>query len=104
MNFRNPSVRILIALLVILPIVAVSGALVVLFTAHSRRVAEELGANIVKNSTERVVGEIEIYLQAAVRMSDRYTRQIQSGAMLTNNLRTWEMQMLDDIATVPDVA
>lgn len=104
MNLRNPSVRILIALLVILPIVAVSVALVVLFTAHSKRVSEDLGANIVRNSTERVVGEVKTYLQSAVRMSDRYARQIESGTLLTYNLRTWESRMLDDIATVPDVA
>jgi sigma-B regulation protein RsbU (phosphoserine phosphatase) len=104
MNFRNPSVRILIALLVILPIVAVSVALVILFTANSKRVAEDLGANIVRNSTERVVGEVEIYLQSAVRVSDRYTRQIETGSLFTSNLRTWEPKMLDDLATLPDVA
>lgn len=104
MRFRNPSVRLLIALLVILPIVSVSGALVVLFTANSRRVAEDLGATIVRSSTDRITGEIQAYLQSAVRMSDRYARQIGEETLPTKGLSAWERPMLDDLITVPDVA
>ncbi len=91
-------------MLMVLPIIAVSGALVTVFTRNSRQVSEDLGATLVRSSTDRVSAEIQAYLQSAVRVSDRYARQIGEGALPTTNLRSWERPMLDDLVTVPDVA
>ncbi len=104
MRLGTPSVRILIATLMVLPILAVSVALATVFARNSRQISQDLGATLVRTSTDRVSGEIQAYLQSAVRMSDRYARQIYEGALPTTGLRAWERPMLDDLLTVPDVA
>jgi len=104
MPLRKPSVRLLIALLMLLPILVVSGTLVFVFTANSRHISEDLGATLVRSSTDRVAAEIQAYLQSAVRVSDRYARQINENTLPVFNLSAWERPMLDDLLTIPDVA
>lgn len=92
------------AVIVIIPVLLASGALVALSTITSRRVAEELGASIVDEAGSRVAAEVRSYLSAAVRVSDLYARRVADGVLLTAQLRAWERPMLDDLVTTPDVA
>src|SRR5262249_39561679 len=101
---RRPSIRSLVAVVVIVPVLVVSAALAALSTVTSRRVAEELGSSIVNEAGDRVAAEVRNYLSSAVRISDLYARRVSDGVLSTADLRAWERPMLDDLLTTPDVA
>lgn len=100
----RPSLRTLIAWIVLLPVLLASVALVALSTITSRRVAEELGASIVDEAGARVASEVRSFLSSSVRVSDLYARRIADGVLPTSPLDAWERPMLDDLLTNPDVA
>jgi len=91
------SIRGLVALIVIAPIVVVSVTLVMLSVVTSRRIAENLGHAFVDNVTARVSAEVRDYLGDAVRISDLYMRRIADGVLPTTGLPAWERPMLDDL-------
>src|SRR5687767_13668507 len=86
-RLRQPSIRTLVALTVVLPIVVVSGALVALSAATSRHIAEDLGAALVQSATERVRGEVVSYLSSAVRVGDAYARRLADGTLPAGTAR-----------------
>jgi serine phosphatase RsbU (regulator of sigma subunit) len=99
-----PSVRLLITLIVVVPVAAVSAALIWIAGATSRSVAEQLGHEIVVGATRQVSKHIESYLGAAMRISDTYVRRLQDGYLKPTDLHAWERVMFQDLATNPDVA
>ncbi|QOJ16845.1 MAG: SpoIIE family protein phosphatase [Phycisphaeraceae bacterium] len=101
---RQPSIRTLIALMVTIPMAAVAASLVTLSVVTSRRVAEELGANLVRHTTVSVQAQVRQYLSEAVRVSDLYARRVADGVLPLDGLTAWERPMLDDLLTSPDVA
>lgn len=101
---RRPSIRALVALVVILPVLAASIALVTLSAITARRIAEQMARSIVDTAAHRVAFEVRDYLNSAVRNSRLYTRRIERGVLPTTDLRTWEPFMLDDMVTSPKVA
>jgi phosphoserine phosphatase RsbU/P len=104
---RGLSLRWVIALLTVVPIVGVTGALVVLLTVTNQQVSEQLGSAVVESANARVRTEVTSYLQSAVRVSDLYERRLAAGVLLPDVVRdqdAWERAMLDDLVTNPDVA
>jgi hypothetical protein len=101
---RLPSLRALITLIVVVPIAMVSIALVVISTVSARISAEQLGDEIVRGATDRIVADIHDYLHTAMRVSDLYRRRILDGTLPTDNLPSWERMLFEDLATNPDVA
>lgn len=101
---RRPSIRVIVALLMVLPVVVIASLLVVLSSVTAHRIAEDLGAQLVDRTTQAVQDDIRTYLSSAVRISDLYTRRMQFGELTTSDLISWERTMLDDLATTPDVA
>lgn len=103
-----PSVRTLVALIVIAPVVAAAAVLVTLSTVTNRRIAENLGSSIVDSATARVSAQVKEYLSEAVRVSDLYERRLARGVLKADGAvedwREWERLMLDDLVTSPDVA
>jgi sigma-B regulation protein RsbU (phosphoserine phosphatase) len=101
---RLPSVRLLITLIVVVPITLVSIALVFIATVTGRRIAEQLGQEIVSRATDRSTSDIMAYLGSAVRLSELYVRRIEAGLLPTRGLEAWERTMFHDMAVTPDVA
>lgn len=101
---RLPSLRVLITLIVVLPIAVVSVALVSIATVTTSLVADQLGEEIVRGATSRVIGDVRNYLNSAIRVSDLYTRRILDGTLPTSDLPAWERMLFEDIAMNPDVA
>ncbi|MFM9956726.1 MAG: SpoIIE family protein phosphatase [Phycisphaerales bacterium] len=100
----SPSIRLLISLVVVVPIVVIAAALVALSTATNRRIAEDLGRELVDSSTNRVSAEVTRYLADAVRVSDLYAARIAAGRLPTRALQAWERPMLEDLVFSPSVA
>jgi sigma-B regulation protein RsbU (phosphoserine phosphatase) len=86
------------------PMTIGAAALVTLSIVTSRRVAEDLGRDLVDAATGAVQREVRDYLGEAVRVSDLYTRRVEQGVLGAADLRAWEQFMLDDLLTTPDVA
>jgi sigma-B regulation protein RsbU (phosphoserine phosphatase) len=101
---RLPSLRVLVTVIVVLPIAIVAAALVTISIMTTRTVAEQLGEELIADATGRVVAEVGRYLGEAVRVSDLYTRRIETGKLPPTNLADWEQAMFDDLATSPNVA
>lgn len=101
---RPPSIRVIVALLMVTPVVVIATLLVTLSTVTAHRIAEDLGRQIVENSTAAVEADIRDYLGSAIRISDLYVRRMTRGELTATNLFAWEQAMLDDLAVTPDVA
>lgn len=108
---NRPSIRTLVGVVVLAPILAVSLALVVLSSATSRKIAEQLGVTIVDTAAARIDADVRAYLSEAVRVSDLYTRRIHDrvlpGADMAGtgaSTSAWERAMLDDLIANANVA
>ncbi|MBX3358221.1 MAG: SpoIIE family protein phosphatase [Phycisphaeraceae bacterium] len=101
---RAPSIRLLGALVVALPIIIASALLVTLSSITSHRIAEDLAQALVDGDSERTAAEIKTYLQHAMRASDLYARRLADGTLTASQLTTWEPTMLQDLLTSPGVA
>jgi sigma-B regulation protein RsbU (phosphoserine phosphatase) len=101
---RLPSVRVLITAIVVVPIAAVSAALIFIATITSRSIAEQLGEEIVNSATTRVSNDVNAYLGSAMRVSVSYANRIARGDLNTTDLASWERAMFNDLASFPDVA
>ena len=101
---RLPSLRSLVTLIVVLPIAAVAGALVLISVISGRNIAEQLGRELVGETTDLVAFEVRRYFSDAVRVSDLYTRRILAGTLSTTDMTSWERPMFDDLITSQNVA
>src|SRR5688500_6939515 len=101
---RLPSLRILVTLIVVLPIVAAAVALLTISTLTSSHIAEQLGQELVTDATARVTSEIRNYIREAVQLSELYARRLQTGKLSPADLKSWEQVMFDDLMTSADVA
>lgn len=101
---HHASVRRLVALAVVLPIVAVSLVLVGLLVRSSNHISEDLASTLATSAAQRVRADVHAYLASAVRVSDLYERRLAGGVLSTRELSGWERYMLDDLATTPTVA
>jgi hypothetical protein len=99
-----PSVRLLITAIVVVPLAAVSAALIFIASITSRGIAEQLGEEIVNSATTRVTNDVNAYLGSAMRVSDSYAQRIVQGDLSITDLRTWERTMFNDLGSFPDVA
>lgn len=99
-----PSLHVLITLIVVLPIAAVSVALVFITTMTSRSIAEQLGREILERATAQVQSHIQSYLGSAMRVSDLYARRLEDDMLSPADLAAWERTMFHDLAANPDVA
>ena len=102
---RSVSFRFLVAVVVILPVAAVSAALVALSSDTSNRIAEELATTLTESATQRVRDDLQTFLGHAIEVSDRYDRRIRDGRLPTSgDLSGWKQPMFDDLITTPNVA
>jgi sigma-B regulation protein RsbU (phosphoserine phosphatase) len=100
----RPSITTLVALIVVIPILVVSLVLAGLSWFASARISEDLGQRVMADAARSSATEVRDYLAAAVRLSDRYARKIESGALPELPTLAWERPMLDDLLTTPSVA
>lgn len=100
----RPSITLLIAMIVVLPIVVVSVLLVSLSWAAGARVSESLGHEVMAAAARSTEAEVRGYLGEAVRTSDRYARRLETGALPDPPTDAWERAMFDDLTTEPHVA
>src|SRR5215475_13777223 len=101
---RGLSIRWLVALIVVIPVVVASVLLVTVSVITGRRVSENLGAEVVAGGTARVSEEIRTYLRSAMRVCDLYSLRNARGELSTANLQSWEPALYQDLLTTPDVA
>jgi sigma-B regulation protein RsbU (phosphoserine phosphatase) len=90
--------------LVVLPVLVIAAALVILASLTASRISESLGRDVLEGAARAVAAEVRGYLGQAVRVSNRYTRRIESSVLEDHGLISWERPMLDDLATTPAVA
>ncbi len=102
---RYLSIRWLVAMAVVLPIVIVAVVLFVVAGNSSHRISEDLGASIVSGLTRRISNQVTDHLTSAVRVSDLYARRIAEGrlSLQGNDFHAWEPFLFDDLANNPDV-
>jgi phosphoserine phosphatase RsbU/P len=100
------SIRSLVALVVVLPVAAVSAALVVLSSDTSSRIAEDLATTLTESATERVRDDLKTFLGHAIEVSDRYEQRVREGRLPASGdiTRAWFQPMFDDLGTTPNVA
>ncbi len=94
---RGLGIRALVTLMVVTPLVVAVGLMLGLLVITTRRVAEELGKEVVANATSDISAETERYLASAIRTSDLYARRVERGTLPSQGLRAWEIPMLDDL-------
>ena len=101
---RQPSIRVLVAALVLAPLLLLAGTLVWLSSATSSRIAEELGDAVVRGAIVEVESQTRRFLGTAVRVGELYARRVEGGVLSAEHLRAWERPILDDLLTSGDVA
>lgn len=102
---RILSIRAVILLVVVLPILAVATVLVWISSVTNRQISENLAGEIVQGTTARVTDEVTRYLSDAMQVSDRYARRVEHGRLpVRDNLQWWEQMMMDDLLTSPTIA
>jgi sigma-B regulation protein RsbU (phosphoserine phosphatase) len=97
------SIRLLVAIVVIVPLVVVSAALVALSIISNQKISHDLGNEIVGDATSNIRRRVVDYLGASVRVSDLYARRVAEGRLPTKNLEAWRMPMLEDMLSDPRV-
>ena len=99
------SIRLLVAVVVVLPVAAVSAALVTLSSDTSRRIAEELATTLTESATQHVRDDLRLVLGHAIEVSDRYAQRVHEGRLPTaGDMSAWRQPMFDDLVTTPNVA
>lgn len=99
------SIRLLMAIVVVLPVAAVSAALVTLSSDTSNRIAEELASTLTQSATDSVRDDVHTFLGHAIEVSDRYAQRVRDGRLpVGGDLTAWTQPMFDDLVTTPNVA
>src|SRR5688500_12405898 len=105
---RQPiSIRLLVALVAVLPVAAVSAALVALSSDTGRRIAEDMADTLAQSATEQVRSDVATFLGHAIEVSDRYALRVREGRLPVAGAdlsQSWRQQMFDDLTTTPAVA
>jgi len=102
---RPVSFRFFVAVVVILPVAAVSAALVALSSDTSNRIAEELATTLIESATQHVRDDLQTFLGHAIEVSDRYERRVRDGRLPAGgDMSSWKQPMFDDLITTPNVA
>lgn len=103
---RRPiSIRVLVALVVVLPVAAGSAALVALSSDTSRRIAEDMANTLAQSATEQVRRDVATFLGHATEVSDRYALRVRDGRLPAGgDMSAWLRPMFDDLTTTPAVA
>jgi sigma-B regulation protein RsbU (phosphoserine phosphatase) len=103
---RQPiSIRSLVAVVVVLPVAAVSTILVALSSGTSRDIAEELAGTLSESATTHVRDDLATFLGHAIEVSDRYALRVRDGRLpAAGDLSAWARPMFDDLVTTPNVA
>src|SRR5688572_11491700 len=105
---RQPiSIRLLVALVAVLPVAAVSAALVALSSDTGRRIAEDMADTLAQSATEQVRSDVATFLGRAIEVSDRYALRVREGRLPVAGAdlsQSWRQQMFDDLTTTPAVA
>src|ERR1041385_2592755 len=99
-----PTLRVLITLIVVVPILVTAIALLCISILTSSSISEQLGIELVADATARVSSEVRHYIDQAVRLSNLYARRLQTRKLSATELKTFEPAMFDDLAATPDVA
>ena len=100
----QPSIRLLIAAIVVIPTALVAALLITITSIANRSSAEAFGEQIIDSANTSISRQVQSYLGEAMHVSDRYVRRIEAGLLPTDELAAWERPMLDDLLTTPDVA
>ncbi|HEV2296102.1 MAG TPA: SpoIIE family protein phosphatase [Tepidisphaeraceae bacterium] len=102
---RPVSIRLLMAVVVVLPVAAVSTVLVILSSRTSTAIAEDLATTLSATATDRVRDDLATFLGHAIEISDRYALRVRDGRLPAGgDLSAWTGPMFDDLVTTPSVA
>jgi serine phosphatase RsbU (regulator of sigma subunit) len=101
----KPSVRTLVTLIALLPAAITALLLVWIGSSSSRRIADDLGDQLLRTSTVELRSEIRNFLGDAMRVSDLFLLRVQQKRLpIDRDLESWLQPMLDEMATTPNLA
>lgn len=99
------SLRGLIIILAVLPVVLASAVLIGLLLMTTTRVADQLGRQLGETAIDRVRTETRDFLAAAVSLSELYVHRLTvSRTLRHDDLDSWLPVLLDDLRANPSVA
>jgi sigma-B regulation protein RsbU (phosphoserine phosphatase) len=102
---RPLSIRVLMAVVVVLPVAAVSAVLVILSSKTSTEIAEDLARTLSETATTQVRDDLNVFLGHAIEVSDRYALRLRDGRLPSGgDMRAWTQPLFDDLVTTPNVA
>jgi serine phosphatase RsbU (regulator of sigma subunit) len=103
--FIQPSVRRLVGLVVVAPVVVVCAVLATMTSLATHDIAEDLGATVLDGGARNLRAQVSRYLDTAMRVSDLYARRLARGELpARGDMSAWQATMLDDLAVHHDVA
>ncbi|HEY0008275.1 MAG TPA: sensor histidine kinase [Tepidisphaeraceae bacterium] len=101
----RPSIHSLIALILLLPIIAVSAALLVLANRLGDRVQDDLGVALVRTAGNALREGIQSEMLAAERTGELYAHRIEAGTLPeTLPSPAWERLMYESLRVRPSLA
>ncbi len=89
--------------IVLVPIIAVSVALLMLANYTSGQVEKELGGALVRTTAQRIVDNLGFGFRTAERTSDLYLHRIPSGSLPSEPSPTWERFAYESMIIRPSV-
>ncbi|MCA9285509.1 MAG: SpoIIE family protein phosphatase [Phycisphaerales bacterium] len=99
-----PSIRVVVAVATIVPVLAVAAGLVTLSTLAARDIAESLGAEVVSAATAKAQAEIEGFIRVAEELSALNSSRIARGDLPIDDLRSWTRPLLDQMEAFDEVS
>jgi phosphoserine phosphatase RsbU/P len=102
---RAPSLRLVIALVTLLPVLAAAVVLIVLSSHTSERIASELGSSMVRAAADRTAEQVRDYLGSAVRVTSLYIQRLEQRSLTSSgDFSDWLRPMHQDLGAWPEVA
>ena len=103
-RFGLLSIRMLVALVLMLPIAVTATVLLATLTVTSQQMGESMAQTLLGEAVDRVRVEVGGYLNQAVRASEVYARRIQDGVLGEEVFHDWQRALRDDLTSLPAVA
>jgi len=97
------SIHLLVMLIVLVPIIAVSAALLAVSRYTTNRIESQLGTALVHSTGSRVRDHLRSNMMIAERVSDLYAHRVQNGTLPIDPDSTWQTLMYESMLIRPSV-
>ncbi|HQY88293.1 MAG TPA: cache domain-containing protein, partial [Tepidisphaeraceae bacterium] len=98
------SLRFLVAMVVLIPVLAIAVLLLWIGNSTARRLSDQLGDRMLQGATRSVGAQVKGYLADAMRTGDLFARRVEQGSLSVDQLDAWPMPILDVLTTNADIA